>query len=266
MSDVIKNTETPMTVSTLASDFGKIGLKPGMTVLVHSSLSSIGWTVGGSVSVVQALMDIITEEGTIVMPTHSGDLSDPAKWENPPVPDSWWQTIRDTMPAFDPAYTPTNGMGAIVDVFRSFPKVERSNHPSVSFAAWGKYKERVVSNHSLDFGLGEQSPLAKLYDLDAKVLFIGTTYDTNTCFHLGEYRAGNRNVVTECAPVIDRGERTWKSYQEIEYDDEMFEKVGEKFESKHLVCIGKVGMANARLFSIVDAVDFSTEWFRDFKK
>nr|WP_272917463.1 AAC(3) family N-acetyltransferase [Pontibacillus yanchengensis] len=44
---------------------------------------------GGAVAVIQALMDVITEDGTIVMPTQSEDLMDPSKCRNPPVPKDW---------------------------------------------------------------------------------------------------------------------------------------------------------------------------------
>jgi aminoglycoside 3-N-acetyltransferase len=92
----------PRTVDSLAADFSALGMRPGMTVIVHSSMRSIGWICGGPVAVILALERILTPEGTLVMPAHSGDLSDPAKWQYPPVPESWWQPIRDTMPAFDP--------------------------------------------------------------------------------------------------------------------------------------------------------------------
>ena len=63
------------------------------------------------------------------MPMHSSDLSDPADWHNPPVPDLWWEVIRDTMPAFDPDLTPTCGMGIIPDTFPKQQGVLRSFHP-----------------------------------------------------------------------------------------------------------------------------------------
>lgn len=94
----ISNTKIPVTVETLKKDFLNIGLRDGMTVLLHSSLSSIGWVSGGATAVILALEDILGPSGTLVMPAHSGDLSDPGVWENPPVPKSWWKIIKETMP------------------------------------------------------------------------------------------------------------------------------------------------------------------------
>lgn len=126
---VIENTKTPNTISTLVRDFHNLGIKPGMTLLVHSSLSSIGWVCGGAVSVIQALEEVLTDEGTLVMPAHSCSLSDPSHWQFPPVPEFWWQTIKDEMPVFDKDLTPTQGMGAIAETFRKQSGVVRSSHP-----------------------------------------------------------------------------------------------------------------------------------------
>ena len=93
-------------------DLRAIGVRSGMTLLVHASLSSLGWVCGGAVAVIQAI-EAVLESGTLIVPTHSGDLSPPERWTNPPVPESWWQTIRDTMPAFDCDLTPTRMMGTI---------------------------------------------------------------------------------------------------------------------------------------------------------
>src|SRR5688572_17873056 len=129
-AEAIAGSDAPRTRETLTRDLERLGVVPGMTVLVHSSLSSLGWVCGGPVSVVQALTDVVTATGTVVMPTHSGEYSDPAGWENPPVPRGWWPTIRKTMPAFDPRTTPTRAMGRIVEVFRTWPGVLRSSHPA----------------------------------------------------------------------------------------------------------------------------------------
>ena len=73
---VIQEAPTPRTRESLAYDLRALGVTSGMTVIVHSSLSSLGWVYGGPVAVVQALMDVVTDSGTIVMPTHAGDYSD----------------------------------------------------------------------------------------------------------------------------------------------------------------------------------------------
>lgn len=262
--EVIRRSEAPITIETLVRDLSALGLHAGMTVLVHSSLSSLGWVCGGEQAVVLAIEEVVRPYGTLVMPAHSGGLSDPSGWENPPVPETWWEEIRRAMPAFDPELTPTRGMGKIPECFRGQKEVLRSRHPQFSFAAWGEHSVEVLSDQSLDFGLGEQSPLARVYDLDGWVLLLGAGHESNTSLHLSEHRADypSKRVVTCSSPVVIDGHRRWKSYREINYDSSDFGEIGKDFEQRHKQRshLGKVGRADARFFPQRLCVDYGVSW------
>ncbi|NVM44387.1 MAG: AAC(3) family N-acetyltransferase [Candidatus Lokiarchaeota archaeon] len=265
---VISYTPKPNTITSLRSDFEALGVKPGAIIIMHSSLSKIGWTVGGSVSVIRALMQTITSEGTLVMPTFTSDNSEPSKWEHPPVPKSWWDTIRKEMPAYEPDITPTRGMGTIVNTFKNWPNVLRSTHPMSSFAAWGKNAKFITENHELIGDLGEGSPISRLYELNGQVLLIGVTHENNSSIHLAEYRSdfpGKKHNKTGCAMLVNN-QREWVEWEELDVNSDDFEQLGKDFESKINYTPGKIGMAESRLISIREIVDYGIEWLKENRK
>ena len=262
-SATISRTTLPCTRQQLAKDLSALGVQPGMTLLAHSSLSAIGWIAGGSVAVIQALMDALSPGGTLVMPTFSGDYSDPAPWQHPPVPESWHPIIREHMPAYDPAITPTRQMGRIAETFRTWSGVLRSYHPSSSFAAWGPQAELITENHALDYSLGERSPLARVYDLDGRVLLLGVGFSNNTSFHLAEYRVPDPPQTQNGGPILENGQRMWKTYSDVDSDEEPFPDIGADFEGTGAVKKNHVGYADARLFRQRPAVDYAVAWLTE---
>lgn len=251
-----------ITASSLAQDLSALGVSHGDCLLVHCAFSKVGQPYGGVQALIDALQACLTPTGTLVMPTHSTQLTEPSRWQNPPAPEDWWQTIRAELPAYDPQRTPTRAMGVLAETFRRYPSVLRSDHPHGSFAAWGKAAERVTAGHNFPGIFGENSPLARLYELDAKVLLLGVGHGNNTSLHLSEYRADfPKHYHIEGAPVTSDGERRWAEGEELKIDSEDFVALGHAFaQETKLQREGKVGLADAILMPQRALVDFGKAW------
>lgn len=248
--------------------FRDAGIKKGQTIMVHTSLSSLGYVCGGAQSLIEALMECVGEEGTIMMPTQSWKNLDPATgvyWEEP---EEWWSAIREYMPAYDKRITPTNTMGAVPEMFRQWLGTIRSDHPARSVAAWGRYAEYLTENHDLSNIFGDGSPIGRLYELDGYVLLIGVGYDKNTSLHLADARADypSKHTVVERSVIEVDGQRVWKDYETLAVDGEDFLKIGEAFEQTGQVRHVPLGNGSISMMNQRALVDFAVKWIEENRK
>lgn len=252
----------PVTTQRLVEDLHALGVPQGATVMVHTSLRSLGWVVGGAQAVLEALREAVGAEGTLVMPAQSWQLCDPAMLQQAPA--AWWPMIRENLPLYDPATTPSQTMGTVAELFRTTPGALRSPHPHRSIAAAGPHARRITARHRLDSPAGEESPLSALVDLDAQILLLGVTAAKATVLHLAEHRAscpGQRTVPNGAALLVD-GRREWVTWEELDVHDEDFEEVAAAFAADTgLVRTGHVGEAPARLLPARALVTFAAAWF-----
>jgi aminoglycoside 3-N-acetyltransferase len=166
---------TDLTQTDIIADLARLGLQAGDRVLVHSSLSSLGWVVGGADTVIDALLAVVGPQGTVLAPTLTG--SEALSPTNPPV--------------FDPLQTPC-WTGRIPETFRQRPDAQRSLHPTHSVAAIGPDADRLLAEH-LDSltPCDAQSPYGKLAGLDnGYILLLGVDHESNTTMHHVEEMAG----------------------------------------------------------------------------
>ncbi|MFD7556221.1 aminoglycoside N(3)-acetyltransferase [Streptomyces sp. NPDC059835] len=258
-----------------------LGVRPGTRLLVHASLGGTGL---GAEPLRDALLGVLGPRGTLVVPaftpenstTSAAHLARIAGLSGPEV-----AAFRERMPAFDPASTPSQGMGALAEAVRTAPGAARSAHPQTSFAAVGADAERLCSGHRLESHMGEDSPLGKLCWEGAQVLMINVGFSVCSAFHLAEYRIPKPPLrMYECVVKVnlpgegqghlrDRQgylqEGEWTSYEDVALDDSDFAEIGGAFPDSG-VRRGRVGGASAMLFSLPDAVDHALEWMTENRR
>jgi aminoglycoside 3-N-acetyltransferase len=225
-------------------------------------MSKIGWIVGGAEAVIQALLRVLTPSGTLMMPAFTTNNTEPTHWQHPPVPEHWWPVIREHMPAFDPATSPTRMMGAVAELFRTWPGAMRSAHPIGSFAALGAQAAYLTGDHRLLEEFGPTSPVGRLYELDGYILLLGVDHGNNSSLHLAEWRANwpGKPYVHQGTAMLVNGERQWVEFEEMDFNDDDFPTIGDSYEAEYHIARGRIGQAEVRFMKQRPLVDYGIKW------
>ena len=180
-----------MDIKKFSEDLKNLGVEKGMDLMVHSSLRNVGANAkdAGADMVIDALLEIIGPDGTLLAPAVSG-------------------SVKPDQPVFHVEYTPST-VGFFTNALRSRPEAVRSLHPVHSVAAAGPKAEFFLAGHiEANTPWSPETPYGRLVrDKDAAILFLGVNLNYNSCFHALEIEArlpGMHTPESTILHVIDK--------------------------------------------------------------
>ena len=187
----------------LIEEFHSLGLRKGDILLIHNSFKSFGRVEGGPQTVIDALLEVLGKDGTLIMPTFNFDWSD-----------------QSPNGIFDLENTPSK-MGILTEIVRKMPGAKRTLHPFYSFAIYGNLAEELSKTDNHD-SFGSESIFAQICKLDAKIMIIGLTYNQSmTFFHYVEQQEGvdYRYMKAFSGWIIAQGKKYKDTYTIVNKND-----------------------------------------------
>jgi aminoglycoside N3'-acetyltransferase len=218
-------------VGDVTRQLAALGVEPGGVLVVHTAFSKVRPVDGGPDGLIDALIDALGPDGTLVMPSMTDDDDTP----------------------FDAATTPCASLGIVAETFRRRDGVRRSDSPH-AFAARGPHAAAIVAPHPVAVPHGLDSPVGRVYERDGQVLLVGVGHDADTTVHLAENLAGARYFRPKHATVLEGGAPRRIDYAELDHCCENFALVDDWLDEPGLQRRGYVGHARARLARSRDIV------------
>ena len=241
----------------LLSLFSDLGLKTGDDIMVHSSMRTLGHVVNGALDVIDALVECVDiNKGTILMPSHTGQLTDPSEWTNPPLSKEHVDILTSSMLPFDKKITPIRGRGIVSETFLSYPGIRRSEHPLNSVSALGKRSSFYTNNHDFDEPEGINSPVGKLYKNNGNILGIGV--NRFTAIHLAEYIADVDYLINGNPSVLYKrknGRNIFKQIKKYPGSSDNFNKVLPILRGENLINEKNFKLGTMTYFTIRPVID-----------
>jgi aminoglycoside 3-N-acetyltransferase len=225
-----------VTIAALVEQLTVLGVRKGGVLLVHTSFNATGPVESGPLGLIAALRAALGREGTLAMPA-----------------------MTDGESVFDPARTPTAGMGITAELFWRQSGVLRSTHPGGSFAAQGPRAEFICRPQPLSPPHGPDSPAGRVHDLGGQVLLLGVTHSENTTLHLAESMARVPYSVSHPCVVEEGGVARTVMIAETDHCCRGFRLADDWLRERGQQREGKIGNADARLCDSRDVVAVARE-------
>jgi aminoglycoside 3-N-acetyltransferase len=241
----------------LAHGLRALGVTAGGITMVHTRMSALGWVVGGSETVVRALLDALGPDGTLMAY---------ASWE-----DHVYEEDRPEYLASPPVFDPATGAvdpsyGRLPERIRTWPGARRSAHPEAGVVAVGARAEWIVDPHG-DDGYGAASPFARLAQAGGQVLMLGAPLDTVTLLHHAESiaTAPGKRRRTYTVRFAD-GDRTYTDIDTehgaypYDLDEDEFLVIAREALAAGIGHRGEIGPAECHLFPAAELTAFAVAW------
>lgn len=230
-----------------------VGVQKGMVLLVQADTSKLGYIAGGLQTLIDALMDVVGFEGTILMPAFTMNLLDPSCHKKV-IPRSYWDDVRNSALPYHKKLSAPYQCDPLVLQFLRNDGVTRSYHPLYSFAAWGKYAKLMCDKHPLHFGLSKESPLGKILEFNGYALLLGSTYEECVIFKVASYNKEKQPIRIMSAPIQNNQILQWKKILEIDFQYENRKGIGTVLEDRSIVNTSYIGNGKCCMFSTREAV------------
>ena len=238
-----------LTAEDLVREFSALGLEAGDVLLVHSSYKSFGGVEEGPQTVINALLNALGKDGTLIMPTFNFDFCKGESWD-----------VRST----------PSQMGVISNLVRQNPEAMRVFHPIYSFAILGKHAE-LLTKERYKSSFEKWSLFGKLRELGGKIMIIGLSYTNSmTFFHHVEELEGvdYRYMKAFSGNVTDENGVTYEDTFTMlvrDLDKGVITEVdpmGELMEEAGIVSIRIIGEATVKLMNADDVYTFTAREMR----
>jgi len=237
----------------LTTDFARLGVKPGDTVMLHASIRAVGAVAGGPDEIHLALKDALTDEGTLMMYASCPQFYDEVGRGH--LTAGLEREILETLPAFD-AQTARSARdnGALVELFRTWPGTRVNDHVA-RFAVWGRQAQALIREQPWDLAFGHGSALERLMELDGRILLLGSDHDAVTFLHYAEHVADFPDKIVKHfkVPILEGGQRVWRDMAEVDtgdcahthWPDRFFARIVDTYLARTGNTGGKIGDAES---------------------
>lgn len=235
-----------ITKDDLKQYFIKLGIKKGMLLLVEVANFDYRCIVGGAQSLIEVLIDIIGYDGTLVIPSFTLDLKDPANLNH--YNRQQWKDIRKSMMPFNKKTSSPDDV--LARQFLCNEAVLRSYHPIYSFAAWGRYAKAICDKHPLHFGLSEHSPISKIVELNGYCLTIGTDFNDCIIFKYVQNCRQQQAIKIDYCPIESNHALVWKAILDYDVQQLDFSKVETLLAQQNEITSDYLNDQKGSLFSL----------------